>query len=144
MKKLINFVVISALSLSPLAMARDSQLMFSIKDAMNTPAAQDQLKQGIKFYFGDTRYPEAKREMLTTQVSRKTNGFNKSEVEACNWVFLSAMLVLQQKAINEGGNAVVNIVSNYKHIEYSSRKEFECHDGAFVTGVALKGKVVKL
>jgi len=137
MKKLISFVVVSALSLSPLAMARDTQLMFSIKDAMNTPAAQDQLKQGVKFYFGDTRYPKAKREMLT-------NGFNKSEVEACNWVFLSAMLALQKKAINEGGNAVVNIVSNYKHIEYSSRKKFECHDGAFVTGVALKGKVVKL
>ncbi|MFC0250535.1 hypothetical protein [Massilia consociata] len=43
-----------------------------------------------------------------------------------------------------GANAVVNIVSNYKNVENSSATEFECHDGAMMTGVALKGEFVRI
>ncbi|MFC5460839.1 hypothetical protein [Massilia niabensis] len=40
--------------------------------------------------------------------------------------------------------AVVNIVSNYKNVEMSSDTEYECHDGAMMTGVALKGDFVTI
>ena len=43
-----------------------------------------------------------------------------------------------------GADAVINIVSNYKHKEMSSQTEFECHDGNIVSGVALKADFVKL
>ncbi len=68
----------------------------------------------------------------------------KSDEKACNWAFLSAMIALRDRALNEGGNAVVNIKSNYKQNEMSSNTEFECHAGAIMSGVALKGTVVKL
>jgi uncharacterized protein YbjQ (UPF0145 family) len=54
------------------------------------------------------------------------------------------MLRLQQRAKELGADAVVNIVSNYKNEEMSSETEFECHDGAMMSGVALKGEFVKL
>jgi len=38
----------------------------------------------------------------------------------------------------------VNIVSYYRKIEMSSPTDFECHAGAVIAGVALKGDFVKL
>ena len=54
------------------------------------------------------------------------------------------MLELQERAAKEGGNAVVEIKSNYKNSERSSETEYMCGNGAVMSGVALKGKVVKL
>jgi uncharacterized protein YbjQ (UPF0145 family) len=54
------------------------------------------------------------------------------------------MISLQDRAIAEGGNAVVNIRSFYKKRDFTSATEFECGAGAMVAGVALVGDVVKL
>jgi uncharacterized protein YbjQ (UPF0145 family) len=78
------------------------------------------------------------------KTSQKTNAFGKSAETSCNWAFLSAMLRLQQRAHELGANAVINIVSNYKNVEVSSETQFECHDGAIMSGVALKGEFVKV
>jgi hypothetical protein len=51
---------------------------------------------------------------------------------------------LAGRARTEGGNAVINIVSYYKKNVFSSATEYECHAGAIIAGVALKGTVVKL
>ena len=46
--------------------------------------------------------------------------------------------------MKEGGDAVVAIKSNYKSIEHNSETEYMCGSGAMVSGVAFKGRVVKL
>ena len=38
----------------------------------------------------------------------------------------------------------VNIVSNYKNVEYTSETDFECHVGNVVGGVALKADFVRI
>jgi uncharacterized protein YbjQ (UPF0145 family) len=76
--------------------------------------------------------------------NRKTNAFGKSDEKACNWAFLSAMVALEKRAQQLGANAVVNIVSYYDRIVMSSPTEFECHAGAIIAGVVLKGDFVKL
>jgi uncharacterized protein YbjQ (UPF0145 family) len=82
---------------------------------------------------------------LGTDVSnRKTNAFGKSDEKACNWAFLSAMIALEKRAKQLGANAVVNIVSYYRKVEMSSMTDFECHAGAVIAGVALKGEFVKI
>jgi len=131
------------LVLSCVAQARDTALFFSIQDAMATVEAKQKLNQGIEFVFAKD-VKNTKSNYGTFVANRKTNAFNKTDQQACNWVFLSSMLSLQQRAIAEGGNAVVDIHSYYKKNEYSSEDEFECHTGAFVSGVALRGTVVKL
>lgn len=123
--------------------ARDDALMLPIADAMNAAAAQEQLNQGIKFFFNKSG-GTAKQKYGTFTSNKKTNAFNKSDVEACNWVFLSAMVALQQRAIREGGDAVVDIHSYYKKNEMRSDDNFECHAGKIMAGVALRGTVVKL
>ncbi len=78
------------------------------------------------------------------KTNKKTNAFAKSDEDACNWVFLSAMISLKERAIKEGGNAVVDIKSNYKNNLTSSSETFQCGAGAVMAGVALTGKVVTL
>ncbi|MBU3070647.1 hypothetical protein KOI40_12515 [Aestuariicella sp. G3-2] len=136
-------VFLSFLAISDVALARDDALFLSVQDAMNTPAAKEQLNQGVKFYFGDKApgYVNAKGSFVA---NRKTNAFNKSDEEACKWVFLSALVALRDRALAEGGNAVVNIHSFYKQNKYMSDSDYECHAGAIMAGVALKGTVVTL
>ena len=57
---------------------------------------------------------------------------------------ISALLELRDRAVREGGNAVIKVVSYYNKQEIPDTTEYECHTGAFVAGVALKGTVVKL
>ena len=54
------------------------------------------------------------------------------------------MIQLEKRAKQLGANAVVNIVSYYKKDVMSSATEFECHAGAVIAGVALKGDFVKV
>ena len=126
------------------AFARDDQHMFPLEDAITSQAAKDKLDPSVKLYFGNQKPPKIAKEIGEWKTNKKTNGFNKSDKEACEWVFLGAVLELQERAQKEGGNAVVGIKSNYKNIERSSETEYMCGSGALMSGVALKGTVVRL
>lgn len=126
------------------AQARDTQHMFSIEEALEAPAAQEKLDKGVKLYFANQKTPRPTKTLGEFKTNKKTNGFNKSDKEACDWTFLSAVLELQERARKEGGNAVVNIKSNYKNQETSSATEYMCGSGGLMSGVALKGTVAKL
>lgn len=126
------------------AQARDDKLLLPIAEAMKDNDAQNRLGDSVKFYFGDQPTPKVVERLVTDQTSQKTNSVGKTPQRACNWAFLSAMLQLQKRAQSVGANAVINIVSNYKNQPMSSATEFECHDGAIMSGVAFKGEFVKL
>jgi len=126
------------------AHAADSVHFLPIEAAMNSNDAKARLGDEIKFFFGDQPTPDIATRLGADKTSQKTNAFGKSAETSCNWVFLSAMLRLQARARELGADAVVNIVSNYKNVERSSRTEFECHEGAIMSGVALKADFVKL
>jgi len=146
MKKLLLSACLSAAAIAAVApaQARDTKMMMSIEKAMAANDAKNRLGDQVRFYFGDQKTPAIAERLGSGKTSQKTNSFGKSPETACNWVFLSAMLRLQEEARAVGANAVVNIVSNYKNVENASATEFECHDGAMMTGVALKGDYVKL
>lgn len=127
-----------------LAQARDTRLQLSIEDAMNTPAAKEKLDGSVKFYFSGQNHPKVKTKLEEDATNKKTNAFNKTDQEACEWTFLSAMIQLQDKAKQIGADAVLNIHSYYKRVPFKSATEYECHAGAFVAGVALKGEFVQL
>lgn len=145
MKRFVPFVLAcTALTLSAGVHARDDQRMYPFAEALAAPAAQGKLDPAIKLYFGNQPHPAVAKEMGEWKTNKKTNGLNKSDQEACEWVFLSAVMELQERAQKEGGNAVINIKSNYKNNERSSETEYMCGSGALMSGVALKGTVVKL
>lgn len=124
------------------AAARDTKAMYSIVDALATPAAIEKVRPSIKLFFGNTPAPKGQA-IGTWRTNKKTNAFNKTDREACQWAFLSAVLELQQRAANEGGNAVVDIKSVYRNIQTVSDTQFMCGTGAMVAGVALEGTVIR-
>lgn len=142
-QRILAVATIAILAALP-AQARDTIHLLPIEAAMNANDARLRLGEDIKYYFGDQPTPAIAKRLATDQTSQKTNSFGKTSETSCNWVFLSAMLRLQARAKELGADAVVNIVSNYKNVERSSTTEFECHDGAIMSGVALKADFVKL
>src|SRR3546814_15311729 len=54
------------------------------------------------------------------------------------------MLSLRDRALKEGGDAVIDIHSVYKGDEFKSATEYECGAGTIMGGVARRGTVVKL
>src|ERR1700737_2154828 len=98
------------------AIARDEQKAFPIGQALNSAAAQAKLDPGIKFFFGKQRHPKVTKDFGEWPTNKKTNAFAKSDLQACEWVFLSALIALQERARKEGGNAIINIVSNYRNV----------------------------
>ena len=126
------------------APVRNTKHMLPIEPALQTPAAKEKLGSKIGFYFGDQAHPQVECEIGEWVTNLKTNAFNKSDEEACNRVFLGAMLSLRDRAVKEGGDAVVRIRSYYRKDEVASVTEYECHAGALIKGVALKGMMVTL
>ena len=133
---------ISVAAATPAA-ARDSRYELKIADVMADPRYAENVPAGVKFYFAGQAAPAGQNlgEFVT---NRKTNSFGKQDEEACTWAMISALKELGERAQAEGGNAVVGIVSYYKKKVFSSETLFECHAGAIVAGVALKGSVVRV
>ena len=145
MRQRLFIISMLAISIWPTTVSSRNTLQhFSIEEAMNTAAALEKLDKNISFYFGDQAHPEVSQGFGIATTNKKTNSFNKSDLEACQWVFLSAILSLQDRAIRSGANAVVNISSYYQQKVFTSNTEYECGAGAMVAGVALKGKIVSL
>ena len=146
MKRLVCSALVTAAFATAVApaQARDTKLLLPLSAAMSANDAQTRLGDSVKFYFGNQPTPKVLERLGSDKTSQKTNSVGKSPETACNWAFLSAMLRLQQRARELGADAVINIVSNYKNEEMSSDTQFECHDGAIMSGVALKGEFVKL
>lgn len=123
--------------------ARNTILQVAIEGALNHPKAGDRLNDSIELYFGDQPHPAVESKIGTWTSNKKTNAVGKSDEIACQWAFLSAMISLQQRAVREGGDAVVNIRSYYYQNDFVSQTEFECGAGAVMAGVTMVGDVVK-
>ncbi|MDU0353034.1 excinuclease ABC subunit A [Paraglaciecola aquimarina] len=135
--------LVSCLFLSMNAAARDDRLKFPIEPLLSSEKAKQALLD-IPIYFAGQPHATPVKTYGEMSTNKKTNAFNKSDQEACEWVLLSALKALQEGALKKGMNAVVDIKSNYKHNEFVSSTEFECGAGTFLSGVALKGTAVTL
>ena len=143
--KLTVTIVVLALGAIAPAEARDDKHMFSIKSALGKREQyKEKLEGDIALYFGKQKTPAVEKQIGEWTSNKKTNGFNKSDQEACDIAFISAAAALQDRARREGGNAVINIRSVYKKEDVASETEYLCGSGATMSGVALRGTVVKL
>lgn len=128
----------------PAAQARDTVHQLKINEVLQDPQFAEKVGNDVKFYFGGQKQPAVSQSLGSYVTNKKTNALNKSDEEACRWVMLSALLELKQRAKSLNADAVTNIVSYYKKNEFSSDTLYECHAGALMAGVALKGTMVKL
>jgi hypothetical protein len=129
---------------SPESGARDTKNKWPVADALNAAEAKAKLDPAIKFYFGDAEHPPVAQSFGVYQSNKKTNGVGRTDKEACDWTFLSAMLSFQERARQLGGDAVINIESFYREVPFKSATEYECGSGGLMSGVTFRGEVVKL
>ena len=130
----------AALCLPLATQARDTEHYLDFHRAVEAAIADGQLDGTVKFYLKGQRVPGKIVNTFPAAVSnKKTNAANKSDEEACDWALRSVLISFQENAKKHGANAVVDLVSFYKRIERQDDKTYECHAGAFVAGVAMKG-----
>ncbi|HBO37526.1 MAG TPA: excinuclease ABC subunit A [Pasteurellaceae bacterium] len=120
---------------------RDTTHYLPIDEALKSPKAAEVLNPKVKLYFGKQASGKVVSAGLVT--NRKTNAANKTDKEACEWAFLSAVKQLQDRAVEVGATKVSNIISFYKKNPYKSTTQYECHAGNLIGGVALKGDIVR-
>ncbi|WP_150467971.1 excinuclease [Francisella sp. SYW-9] len=143
-KSLISLVVASCVVLPLTGYASDDVYNMSIKNAMKLMPKDVKNQIGdFKFYFGKDSKPLTSSITGTIHTSNRTNGVFKSYQKSCNWVFYSALIDLEKQAKAMGGNGVANIESNWKNNPTSSKDTYVCGDGLIMSGVALKGDVIK-
>ncbi|MDR7332797.1 excinuclease ATPase subunit [Roseateles asaccharophilus] len=127
------------LACSVVAHARDTTLHIPLADVLAMPEAKGKLDPDFKFFLAGQATPKVVKRFSEGVSNPKTNGVGKTDEFGCKWAALSALINLQNSAKREGANAVVDIVSYYKKVEYKNATNFECHAGAIIIGVALKG-----
>jgi hypothetical protein len=124
------------------AAARDDRVTLPIRDALDSPDARAKLDRGIRLHFGGKFAGSVGKDLGVWRSNKRANSFLREDKVACERAFLSAILSLQNRARKMGGNAVINITSNYQHIPMSSPSEYTCGAGNLMSGVALVGRVI--
>jgi len=137
-----TLMIVGALA-DPVA-ARDDRIMLPIRDALDAPDAKAKLDRGIRLHFGGGSPGVVAKDLGVWKSNKKANAFLRDDKVACERAFLSALLSLQERARKMGGNAVINITSNYRNVPTSSGSEYMCGAGNLMAGVALKGRVIRV
>jgi hypothetical protein len=136
------FVVVAALVLAGLAgraEAADQIIKVKIAEAMKDPEFKSKLGDRVTFHFGKERRGKSLGEF----VSNKKTRLPQEQGGACRRALLSALLQFKDPRAGAGGDTVSGLVSYYDKSEFVSATEVECHAGAMMAGVALKGYVSK-
>ncbi len=124
--------------------AKDSWHKFSAKEAQDSSLGKEKLKPEIKLYMKGEKHAKIIKTLGEFKTNRRTRGFGRSAQAACEWTFVTALMALQDRAIREGGNAVVDIYSITKNKEFVSAEKYSCAKGGLAANVALMGTVAKL
>jgi len=95
------------------------------------------------FYMSGQKHAKVARDFGVFTANKRTNAFNKSDEEACEIAFLSAIIALQDRATQLGADAVVDIKSITKHNDLDSATNYRCVAGSLIANVVLTGRVVK-
>lgn len=142
MKKQLMLAAVCAALATSHAFARDTVDNYDVSGALKSEPGK--VGDDVPLFFAGQDHPRVAKSYGTFDTNKKTNSFGKSDLKACQHVFLSAVIELQERARKEGGNAVINIKSNYENHIRESATEFTCGAGAIIAGVALTGEVVTL
>src|SRR5271156_4798543 len=85
------------------AEASDTKHTLPIAGVTENPSYQPMIGTDVKFFFADQPVPKIDKTLGEYVTNRKTNSFAKSDENACQWAFLSALLSLRQRAKEEAG-----------------------------------------
>lgn len=127
-----------------LAHARDDAMMLPLDAVVEQGLASGKLDGSVQFYLSGAATPAVATELGDNVSNKKTNSVGKSDMDACNWAALSALIAFQNSAQQKGANAVVDMHSFYKRKVVKDAVNYECHAGSIMAGVTLQGTYAKL
>lgn len=137
-------LVVPALILATPAAADDAVSTHDIANVTGNPAYATEVGDFPMYWAGQSTPRIARTVEANATTSLRTRKLGRSTEEACQWVTMSALIQLRDHARALGGNAVVNIRSNWNNVESASATQYQCAAGFLMAGVALKGDVVSL
>lgn len=144
MQRLVFLLIATVLVLAPLgAQARNTEHFFPAAEAAESDLGKEKLLS-VPFYLKGQKHPAVQKTLSEVTANRSTRGAFRSDEASCQVAFLSAMIVLQQRAQQKGGNAIVDVVSATRGEETESATNYRCVAGSVVVHVGLKGRIVKL
>jgi uncharacterized protein YbjQ (UPF0145 family) len=123
------------------AAARTTFHDLPVKEAVGSDLAKTSLLE-VPFFMEGQKHRAVAKKLGTFTANKRTRATFRSDEEACQVAFLSAVKSFQIRAQKLGGDAVVNLTSMTKHRVLSSPTEYRCVAGAFIANVVLKGDVV--
>ena len=124
------------------AQARSTFHDFEVKHAAKSEAGQEKLLD-VPFYMSGQKHPKSGRDFGEFTSNERTNAINKTDQEACENAFLSAIISLQHRASKMGADAVIDIKSISESGDLTSATNYRCDAGNVVANVVLTGRVVK-
>lgn len=124
------------------AFARNTEVILSVKGAVASDAKSH--LTDVSFYMKGEKHPAVAREFATVSANRSTRGAFRTDEASCHVAFLSAMRALQDRAAQEGGNAIINVVSVTRGKQTESASDFRCVAGSAIVHVGLKGTIVEI
>ena len=147
MNKILGFGLVAfilAMVMATPSLAEDKMLEFPVKEALASSIAKDKLSKDIPIYMKGQGHPGVSKTFGEYKSNKRSNGVGKSDQEACDIAFISALIAFQERANREGGNGVVDIYSITKNQKHESAETYSCLAGRMMVNVALSGKVVTL
>ena len=127
---------------SSTADARTTFHDLSAKEAAESEKGKAKLLD-VPFYLSGQKHAKVASDLGVFTANKRTNAFGKSDEAACQIAFLSAIISLQNRATQLGGDAVVDIKSITKHNDLDSATDYRCAAGGVIANVVLTGRVVK-
>lgn len=124
----------------PSAHAKSEVQLHAIDDVIQSEDFQSRLGD-FRFTFGSDILGSS---VGTFNVKRTTNGVLKTDKDACEWAFISALLELKRLAQEKDGIAVEAIQSTITGTQYISSTHYQCLTGHTNSRVYLQGTTVKL
>ncbi len=113
----------------------------SIDEDLNSERAKEVLNPNIQMSFGKSERVNGKK--LIMYIANKRKAFMSTN-DGCHSAFLGAVKYLQDRAVEMGADAVVDIHSFYKRVPEWSTETYHCEDGNMVTAVTLQGTITKM
>ncbi len=144
MKKYL-LICLAGATMSGPVLARNMEYKLNFSDVLASVEAKAKLDQSVTFRFGENTTPDGAQRKGDRVIKRAGKGEDRNDdLVACDRAALSALVFLQQEAKKVSADAVVEIVSYYKNIVFSSSTSFECHAGNGGATVVLKAVYVTL
>jgi len=143
MRHFLFILIVSGVLSAPLAaFGRDTEVILPVSGAVESDLKNH--LTGVVFYMKGEKHPAVAKEFATVSADRSTRGAFRSDVASCHVAFLSSMRALQDRATQQGGDAIINVVSVTRGEHTESASNFRCVAGSVIVHVGLKGTIVKL